>query len=31
MYKSMEDYDEAAIYYEKALQIYEDVGFDVSG
>ena len=26
MYKSMEDYDEAAIYYEKALQIYEDVG-----
>ncbi|CBK24103.2 uncharacterized protein [Blastocystis hominis] len=25
MYKSMEDYDEAAIYYDKALQIYEDV------
>lgn len=25
MYKSLEDYDEAAIYYDKALQIYEDV------
>lgn len=28
MYKSLEDYDEAAIYYDKALQIYEDVGFE---
>ena len=26
MYKSLEDYDEAALYYDKALQIYEDVG-----
>lgn len=25
MYKSMEDYDEAAIFYDKALQVYEDV------
>ena len=25
MYKSLEDYDEAAIFYDKALQIYEDV------
>lgn len=25
MYKSLEDYDEAAIYYDKALQVYEDV------
>lgn len=28
MYKSLEDYDEAAIYYDKALQIYEDVEFE---
>ena len=28
MYKRLEDYDEAAIYYDKALQIYEDVGFE---
>lgn len=25
MYKSLEDYDEAALYYDKALQVYEDV------
>ena len=25
MYKSLEDYDEAALFYDKALQIYEDV------
>lgn len=25
MYKSLEDYDEAAMYYDKALQVYEDV------
>ena len=27
MYKSLEDYDEAALYYDKALQVYEDVYF----